>query len=152
MLFSDVDGSTKLLDRLGPDTYAESLDLHRNVLRGAAGRHGAYEVAYEGDSFFFAFAGADEALAAAAEAQRELAATEWPEGLPFRVRMGVHAGEVLAVPPKYVGLEVHRAARIMAAAHGGQIVVSDAALKLADADGLDLGEHRLKDLLQPIRL
>jgi class 3 adenylate cyclase len=112
LLFSDIEGST-LLERLGPDRYAEALHLHRRLLREAFERHGGYEVDCEGDAFFAAFGRASDALAAAAEAQQGLVAAEWPEGLPVSVRMGMHTGEPLAVPPKYVGIDVHKAARIM---------------------------------------
>ena len=147
LLFSDIEGSTRLLERLGHDQYAEALDLHRRLLREAFERHGGYEVDYEGDSFFIAFGGAEDAVAAAAEAQQALARTDWPDGLEFRVRMGVHTGEPLAVTPKYVGLDVHRGARMMAAGHGGQVLLSQTTRDLLDDRFKlrDLGEHRLKD-------
>ena len=126
MLFTDIEGSTALLQRLGTERYAEALDLHRRLLREAFEQHGGYEVDYEGDSFFIAFGSAADAVAAAAESQRALVAAEWPQGLPIRVRIGIHAGEPLAAPPKYVGLDVHKAARIMAAGHGGQVLLSEA--------------------------
>ncbi len=151
LLFTDIEGSTRLLERLGPERYRESLELHRRLLRGAFERHGGHEVDYEGDAFFVAFARARDAVEAASEAQRALAQAEWPEGLPIRVRMGIHTGEPLATPPKYVGLDVHKAARIMAAGHGEQVVISAATQRLlSDAHPLrPLGEHRLKDLSQP---
>ena len=124
LLFSDIEGSTRLLDRLGAERYAEALDLHRGLLREAFERHGGYEVDSEGDAFFVSFAAAGDAVEAAAEAQQALENTTWPDDGAIRVRMGIHTGEPLAVPPKYVGLDVHRAARIMAAAHGGQVLVS----------------------------
>jgi predicted ATPase/class 3 adenylate cyclase len=150
MLFTDIEGSTRLLERLGPDRYRESLDLHRSLLRDAFMRHHGYEVDYEGDAFFVAFADATDAVAAAAESQQALAAADWSDGLPIRVRMGVHTGEPLAAPPKYVGLDVHKAARIMAAGHGGQVLVSAATQRLLDRkfEVASLGEHRLKDLSQ----
>ena len=153
LLFTDVEGSTRMLQRLGRERYAEALALHRNLLREAFDRHGGYEVDCEGDSFFVAFAEASAAVAAAAEAQDALARTEWPEGETFLVRMGVHTGEPAAEPPKYVGLDVHLAARIMAAGHGGQVLVSASTASLLGAEGLrDLGEHRLKDLSAPERI
>jgi predicted ATPase/class 3 adenylate cyclase/tetratricopeptide (TPR) repeat protein len=151
LLFTDIEGSTRLLERLGPERYRDSLELHRRLLRQAFARHGGYEVDHEGDAFFIAFGRADEAVAAAAESQRALAEAEWPEGVPIRVRMGIHTGEPLAAPPKYVGLDVHKAARIMAAGHGGQVLISAATQKRLDRDLVtaSLGEHRLKDLAQP---
>ena len=151
MLFTDIEGSTALLQRLGTERYAEALDLHRRLLREAFEQHGGYEVDYEGDSFFIAFGSAADAVAAAAESQRALVAAEWPQGLPIRVRIGIHAGEPLAAPPKYVGLDVHKAARIMAAGHGGQVLLSEAVRNALPTPVAlrDLGVHRLKDLLQP---
>jgi predicted ATPase/class 3 adenylate cyclase len=150
MLFTDIEGSTRLLERLGPGRYREALDVHRRLLREAFARHCGYEVDYEGDAFFVAFASAQEAVAAASEAQKALAQSEWPEEGEIRVRMGLHTGEPVAAPPKYVGLDVHKAARIMAAGHGGQVLVSQATQRLvSDLELVSLGEHRLKDLLQP---
>src|SRR5690242_18058579 len=125
-VFTDIEGSTQLLAALGTERYAAALEQHRALLRAAFATHEGYEVDCEGDSFFVAFGSASEAVAAAAEAHRALAAASWPDGRELRVRMGIHTGEALAAAPKYVGLEVHRAARIMAAAHGGQVVVSQA--------------------------
>src|SRR5262249_37003832 len=107
LLFTDVEGSTRLLQRLGRERYAEGLDLHPRRLREAFARHGGYEVNYEGDSFFVTFEQAGAALAAAAEAQAALTAADWPGGELFRVRIGIHTGEPAAEPPKYVGLDVH---------------------------------------------
>ena len=153
LLFTDVEGSTLLLERLGAERFAEALTLHRRVLREAFVRHGGYEVDEEGDAFLVAFQAAGEAVAAAGEAQRGLASAEWPQEGGLRVRIGVHTGEPLPVPPKYVGMDVHRAARIMAAAHGGQVLVSETTAALLDGVELrDLGPQRLKDLLEPIRL
>jgi len=90
MLFTDIEGSTRLLERLGSERYGQSLDLHRRLLREAFERHGGYEVDYEGDAFFVAFARAADAVVAAAEAQQALDGAEWPDGQPIRVRMGVH--------------------------------------------------------------
>jgi predicted ATPase/class 3 adenylate cyclase len=153
LLFTDIEGSTRLLQSLGTERYAVTLEVHHALLRNAFERHGGYEVDCEGDSFFIAFARAEDAVNAAREAQRALAKQEWPHEPVLRVRMGIHTGEPLAVPPKYVGLDVHKAARIMAAGHGGQILISHAARELADGDGFrDLGDHRLKDMTAPERL
>jgi predicted ATPase/class 3 adenylate cyclase len=145
-LFTDIEGSTRLLQALG-DGYADVLAEHRRALREEFARHGGVEVGTEGDSFFVAFAKASDALAAAAAAREALA-----DG-PIRVRMGLHTGEPTVTDEGYVGIDVHRAARIAAAGHGGQILVSQATRDLAGADRLrDLGVHRLKDLAAPERL
>ena len=145
-LFTDIEGSTKLLHELGDD-YADALAEHRRVLREAFDRHGGVEVDTQGDAFFVAFARAKDALAAAAEGQAAL------ESGPIRVRMGLHTGEPFVTEEGYVGIDVHRAARIAAAGHGGQTVVSQTTFDLAGSDGLrDLGEHRLKDLSAPERI
>ena len=145
-LFTDIEGSTRLLHEHG-ERYAELLSEHRRVLRDAFARHGGVEVDTQGDAFFVAFARASDALAAAAEAQAALA-----DG-PIRVRMGLHTGEPVVTDEGYVGIDVHRAARIAAAGHGGQVLVSRSTRDLVDADGLrDLGEHRLKDLSAPERI
>lgn len=150
LLFTDIEGSTSLLERVGTERYAEALELHRTILRAAFERHGGYEVDYEGDAFFVAFARASDAAAAASEAQRALAQAEWPEEGQIRVRMGIHTGEPLAAPPKYVGLDVHKAARVMAVGHGGQVLMSSATQRLVgDIPLRSLGAHRLKDLSQP---
>jgi predicted ATPase/class 3 adenylate cyclase len=152
LLFSDVEGSTRLLRRLGAQRYADALGLHGRLLREAFERHGGYEVDNEGDSFFVAFAQATAAVAAASEAQETLAGAEWPGGEALPVRMGIHTGEAIAEPPKYVGLDVHLTARIMAAGHGGQVLLSQATRSLVDTPAADLGEHTLKDFDQPVRL
>ena len=154
-LFTDIEGSTRLLEALGTEPYAAALDRHRALLRAAFQDRDGYEVDCEGDSFFVAFGSAGGAVAAAAEAQQALAAADWPDGREVRVRMGLHTGEPLLAPPKYVGLDVHRAARIMACAHGGQVVLSPATVSLLEPgrfDLVDLGRHRLKDLSDPIVL
>jgi predicted ATPase/class 3 adenylate cyclase len=154
-LFSDIEGSTRLLDELGRDAYTAVLERHVALLRAAFARHGGREEGTEGDSFFVVFEGAVEAVAAAVEAQRALAAEAWPTGVEVKVRMGLHAGEASSSAAGLVGLDVNRAARIAAAAHGGQIVVSDAirALVIASRDSSislhGLGSHRLKDLREP---
>jgi predicted ATPase len=147
LLFTDIEGSTRLLDELG-DRYQDVLSEHHQLLRGAFERHRGVEVTMQGDGFVVAFASATEAVTAAAEAQRALASG------PVRVRMGIHTGEPALTDEGYVGMDVHRAARIGAAGHGGQVVVSEATRALLDGDFdlRDLGEHRLKDLAAPIRL
>src|SRR5437764_10369371 len=128
-LFTDIEGSTRLLHALG-DRYAEVLADHRRLLRAAFARHGGVEVDTQGDSFFVAFVDAGEALAAADESQRTLTGHSWPEGSALKVRMGLHTGEPLVADGHYVGIDVHRAARIAAAAHGGQVIVSERTTRL----------------------
>jgi predicted ATPase len=145
-LFTDIEGSTRLLHELG-DAYADALAQHRRLLREAFQRYGGVEVDTQGDAFFVAFPRASDALAAAADGRDALASTL------ISVRIGVHTGEPLLTDEGYVGLDVHRAARIAAAGHGGQILVSQSARELAGGDDLlDLGEHRLKDLIAPERI
>jgi predicted ATPase len=145
-LFTDVEGSTRLLHELG-DAYADVLAEHRRCLREAFTRHNGVEVDTQGDAFFVAFAKSTDALAAAAEGRDALAAS------PIRVRMGLHTGEPLLADEGYVGIDVHRAARIAAAGHGGQILVSQSTRELVGVDGLrDLGAHRLKDLTASERI
>ncbi len=145
-LFTDIEGSTKLLHELG-DAYADALAEHRRALRAAFETHGGTEVDTQGDAFFVAFARAGDALAAARQGQEALA------GGPIRVRMGLHTGEPIVTEEGYVGLDVHRAARIAAVSHGGQVLVSQSTRDLAGTDELrDLGEHRLKDLTAPERI
>jgi predicted ATPase/class 3 adenylate cyclase len=148
LVFTDIEGSTRLLDSLGSEGYRGALADHQRAVREAFGRHNGYEVDTAGDGFFYAFATA----AGAAVAVREALATL--DGGPVRIRVGLHTGEPIVEGPKYVGLDVHRAARIMAAAHGGQALLSRTTRDLLD-DGFgirDLGEHRLKDLSAPQRL
>src|SRR3954452_5847951 len=139
-LFTDVEGSTTLLNEVGAHEYAETLARHRGVIRQACGRYDGAEVDTQGDALFVAFPTAPGALAAAAEAQETLAAG------PVRVRMGLHTGTPLLNEEGYVGVDVHRAARIAAAGHGGQVLVSSSTAALANGEALrDLGEHRLQD-------
>ena len=152
LLFSDVEGSTRLLDRLGTERYAKVLELHRRLLRKAFARHGGYEFGTEGDAFFVAFASASDAVAAAEEGQQALAVTEWPEDVALRVRMGLHTGNPQTSGSNYVGMDLHRLARITASGHGGQVVVSAATRTLVDAELTQLGEHRLKDFDAPVPL
>ena len=156
-LFTDIEGSTRLLTQLR-DGYTEVLAEHQRVLRAAFDEHDGREVHAEGDAFFVAFARASDAIAAAVSAQRALASQYWPEGVDVRVRMGVHTGQAALRHGDYVGLDVHRAARICAAGHGGQVLISRSTRELA-ADELpqdvalrDLGEHGLKDLDRPEHL
>jgi class 3 adenylate cyclase len=157
LLFSDIEGSTLLLQQLG-ERYARVLSECRDLLRAVFRRHHGYEVDMQGDAFFVAFARATDALAAAVDAQHDLATHSWPGGVTVRVRMGLQTGEPLLSAAGYVGLDVHRAARIMSADHGGQVLLSQTTHDLVEhdlPDGVslrDLGAHRLKDLQYPIRL
>jgi predicted ATPase/class 3 adenylate cyclase len=150
-LFTDIEGSTRLLSELG-DAYGAALAKHRELLRNAFSAHGGVEVDTQGDAFFIAFTRARDAVAAAADAQRALASG------PIRVRMGIHTGEPLRTDEGYVGMDIHRGARIAAAGHGGQVLVSQTARELIQDDLpaefalRDLGEHRLKDLSRPQRI
>jgi predicted ATPase/class 3 adenylate cyclase len=146
-LFTDVEGSTRLLHELGAEEYAAALGEHRRVLRAAFAAQGGVEVDTQGDAFFVAFPTAPGALAAAEDALAGLASG------PIRIRVGVHTGTPLVAEEGYVGVDVHRAARISAAGHGSQVLVSASTAALAGTDGLrDLGEHRLKDLSAPERI
>ena len=157
MLFSDIEGSTALLSRLG-DRYAEALSAQRAVLRGAIGASHGHELGTEGDSFFVVFESASDAVRCCVAAQLALASRDWPDGAVVRVRMGLHSGEPTRHEDGYVGMDVHRAARIAATAHGGQVVLSDATRVLAEpllpagVSVRDLGWHRLKDIEAPERI
>src|SRR5947208_1223970 len=146
-LFTDVEGSTRLLQEYGAG-YADLLAEHRRALRDAFAVHSGVEVDTQGDAFFVAFRTAADAVAAADDGRQAL------EGSPIRVRMGIHTGEPIVTDEGYVGIDVHRAARIAAAAHGGQIILSETTRGLLDsaAPVRKLGEHRLKDLLEAERL
>ncbi len=122
-LFTDIEGSTKLLERLR-EQYAVLLDEQRQILRAAFTRWNGREIDTQGDLFFIVFPRAIDAICCVMEAQRELAAHDWPQGVVVRVRMGLHTGEPIQVRTGYVGMDVHRAARIAAAGHGGQVLVS----------------------------
>ena len=145
LLFSDIEGSTSLLRELGDD-YAAALEAHRDVFRAAFSTNSGVEVDTQGDAFFAAFARASDAVAAAEEIQRELGPG------PVRVRIGLHTGEPQIAGEGYVGLDVHRGARVCAAGHGGQVLLTQPTRELVDVQASDLGEHRLKDLLEPQRL
>ncbi|HET8907291.1 MAG TPA: tetratricopeptide repeat protein [Ktedonobacterales bacterium] len=156
-LFTDIEGSTKLLQQLG-DEYARILGEHQALLRTAFAAHTGVEVDTQGDAFFVAFPSAPQAVAAAADATRALAAHAWPAGAALQVRMGLHTGTPQLVGNHYVGLDVHRAARIAAAGHGGQVLLSQTTCMLTEhalPDGAalrDAGAHRLKDLQEPEHL
>ena len=158
LLFTDIEGSTRLLQELGEDLYVRALEDHRRLLRDAFTEHGGIEVEMQGDSFHFAFTDPCEALLASMQAQAALAEHAW-EVAPIRVRIGIHTGEPLVTGSLYAGLDVHRAARVMSAGHGGQVLVSERTaasllwFELPRGVSLrDLGEHRLKDLSAPQRL
>ncbi|HEV2012666.1 MAG TPA: adenylate/guanylate cyclase domain-containing protein [Candidatus Dormibacteraeota bacterium] len=162
MLFTDIEGSSDGVRTLGTDKWEAVLERHTQIIRDALTRHGGFEVRSEGDAFFVVFTSPSAALAAAAEMQRGLSATDWPHQAAVRVRMGIHTGEVrpasVASGVDYVGFEISRAARIAAAGHGGQVLVSDTTESLIRdllAPGLtlrELGEHRFKDLVRPQRI
>jgi len=149
--FTDIEGSTRLLQELG-DTYAEVTRDHRRIVRETFGARGGTEIDTQGDSFFFSFPRARDAVAAAVEAQRALRDHTWPAGKDVRVRMGLHTGEPQVGDDGYLGLDVVRAARISAAGHGGQILLSETTRALVGnqlPDGAqvhDLGEQNLKDI------
>ena len=156
-LFTDIEGSTRLLSEFGDD-YGAALEAHSAIVRAAIDGHRGTEVGTEGDAFFAVFPSARDAIAAASDAQIALAGMAWPSGMYVRVRMGLHSGEGTLGGDNYVGMDVHRAARISDAGHGGQILLSDATRGLVASDlpsGLDLrdlGEHWLKDVPGPERL
>src|SRR5262245_51773647 len=144
LLFTDVEGSTRLLNELGVAAYEEALAEHRRLLRGAFLQRGGVEVDTQGDAFFYVFPAAAEAIEAAREGQEALSVG------PIRVRMGLHSGRPHAGREGYVGQDVHLAARIAAAGHGGQVLVSHATNALVDGELADLGEHRVKDFSEPV--
>jgi predicted ATPase/class 3 adenylate cyclase len=148
LVFTDIEGSTRLLEELGQAQYRDALTSHRKSVREAFGRFGGYEVNTQGDSFFYAFAFASDAAGAVQAAMKAL------EGGSISIRVGVHTGDPGVDGPDYVGLDVHTAARIMGAGHGGQVLVSESTRELLDDSFVlsDLGEHRLKDLTGPRRL
>jgi len=157
LLFSDIEGSTALLGRLG-ERYGDALSAQRVLMRAAFSASGGQEVGTEGDSFFAVFSSAGDAVRCCVAAQRALAGHDWPGGAAVRVRMGLHSGEPARHEDGYIGMDVHRAARIAAAAHGGQVVLSEATRRLvgapvaADVSLRDLGWHRLKDIKAPERI
>ncbi|HET9200288.1 MAG TPA: adenylate/guanylate cyclase domain-containing protein, partial [Dehalococcoidia bacterium] len=143
-LFTDVEGSTRLLHELGTEAYALALAEHRRLLRQAFTRHGGVEVDTQGDAFFYAFPAAQEAIKAAREGQEALVSG------PIRVRIGLHTGAPHLSDEGYIGEDVHKGARIAAAGHGGQVLLSKDMLESVEVDASDLGEHRLKDFDEPI--
>ena len=157
MLFSDIEGSTALLSRLGGG-YGDALEILRRVLRAAWVNHGGAEMGTEGDSFFVVFESAADGVRAALEAQSGLAVQDWPRGASVAVRIGLHTGEPMRHGDGYVGMDVHRAARVSAAAHGGQVVMTEATRSLAQeavagaAVISDLGWHRFKDFADPLHI
>jgi YVTN family beta-propeller protein len=157
-LFTDIEGSTQLLKRLGGDRYGAALADHQRILRELFAEHGGHEIDTQGDSFFVAFRRAKDAVVTAVAAQRGLAEHAWPDGTELRVRMGIHTGEPAVGGERYVGMGVHRAARICAAGYGGQVLLSQTTRELLRDDPIpdvtlrDLGEHQLKDMDEPERL
>ncbi|HEU5487014.1 MAG TPA: adenylate/guanylate cyclase domain-containing protein, partial [Microlunatus sp.] len=153
LLFSDIEGSTRLLTQLGA-RYGETLSIQRSIMREEFVCAHGHEVGTEGDSFFVVFPTVTDAATAVVAAQRRLAARDWPGGVAVRVRMGLHTGQPVPLDDDYVGLDVHRAARIAATAHGGQVVVSGVTAQLLGEVSVplslkDLGWHRLKDIPEP---
>ncbi len=155
LVFTDVEGSTRLLRSLGP-RFGELLATHNEIIRASVGRHGGTVIRSEGDAFFCAFSDPCAAACACLEAQLELARFAWPPGAEFRVRMGLHTGPVELGGDDYIGLAVHQAARVGAAAHGGQVVLSEGTRRLLEdrapegARFTRLGTYRLKDFSEPI--
>ncbi len=150
--FTDIEGSTRLLQELGDATYATVAADHRRIVRASFGGHGGTEIDTQGDAFFYSFSRARDAATAAVEAQRALRSHAWPDGKELRVRMGLHTGEPHVGDEGYLGIDVVRAARIAAAGHGGQILVSETTRALLGnqlPEGVavhDLGEQNLKDI------
>jgi class 3 adenylate cyclase len=150
-LFTDIEGSTRLLQELGDD-YGQIVGDHRRILRDVFQRSGGHEVDTQGDAFFYSFTRARDAVTAAVDGQRALGGHKWPQGAEVRVRMGLHTGEPTVGDEGYVGLDVVRAARICSAGHGGQILVSETTRALVGnelPDGVsvrDLGQQHLKDV------
>lgn len=157
-LFTDVEGSTRLLDELGAEAYAAALATHRRVLRDACAAHGGVEVDTQGDAFFFAFPSARDAVGAAVAAQRSHAEHDWPGDAVVRVRMGLHTGEPALGEEGYLGLDVVRAARICTLARGGTILLSESTRSLLGSSlptGVTVfprGERHLKDIDEPERI
>jgi class 3 adenylate cyclase len=150
-LFTDIEGSTRLLQELG-DRYGDVVSDHRRLMRERMEAHGGNEIDTQGDAFFFSFPRAKDAAEAAVAAQRALAEHEWPEGREVKVRMGLHTGEPQVGEHGYLGIDVVRAARICSAGHGGQILASETTRALlgnslpAGVSVLDLGRQNLKDI------
>src|SRR6266567_836385 len=157
LLFTDIEGSTRLLQQVG-ERYADVLEECRQLLRAAFHRWHGHEVDTQADACFVAFARASDAVSAAVAAQRALASHRWPQGVAVRVRMGLHTGEPTLSSANYIGLDVHHAARLMSAGHGGQVLLSQTTRDLVEQDlpeGVslrDLGAHGLKDFQQKSHL
>lgn len=157
-LFSDIEGSTPLLERLGASVYRRVIEKHNRLLREVFSEFGGVERGTEGDSFMVVFESAPSAVLAAVSAQKKIAGTDWPEAAEVRVRIGLHTGEGVRGADDYVGIDINRAARVSSAAHGGQILVSESTRVLSEyalPEGVtmrDRGEHRLKGLQRPERL
>jgi len=156
-LFTDIEGSTRLLQQLG-DRYSRVLEECRRLLRAAFQEWNGHEVDTQGDAFFVAFARATDAVSAAVDGLRALAVQSWPEDVVVRMRMGLHTGEPQLSSEGYIGIDVHHAARVMGAGHGGQVLLSQATRDLVvhqlptGVSLRDMGEHRLKDLQRPIHI
>jgi DNA-binding NarL/FixJ family response regulator/class 3 adenylate cyclase len=151
-LFTDVEDSTGLVRDLG-DAYGALISDHRAVVRGAAGERGGYEIDCRGDEFFLAFARPDDAVETAVAIQRQHQSREWPGNRPVRVRIGIHTGEPAVEDDDYVGIDVHCAARLCSAGHGGQVLISQAAVDaLGNVEVKELGEYELKGLPQVERI
>ena len=155
-VFTDIEGSTKLLERLG-ERYAGALAEHRRLIRDAFAARGGQEMDTQGDAFFYCFERARDAVAAAVAAQRALVGHEWPDGAELRVRMSLHTGEPVVGEEGYVGIDVHRAARICSAGHGGQVLLSATTAALVSGampDGVskrDLGRCASRTSTSPSR-
>ena len=151
-LFTDIEGSTKILKRL-PDEAPEIFERHNEIVRAALDTHGGHEVGTDGDAFFAAFDNADNALATCAEIQAAIAVEDWPDGGTIRVRMGIHTGTAAPRGDNYVALAIHQAARVVSAAHGGQIIVSDTAVehthRAPPGSLVALGKFRVRDFDEP---
>jgi len=151
-VFTDIEGSTRLLQELGDEAFGRVSSDHRRIVRETFGARGGTEIDTQGDAFFFSFPRARDAVAAAVDAQRALRDHEWPDGRELSVRMGVHTGEPHVGEEGYLGLDVVRAARISAAGHGGQILISETTRALVGnqlPEGVavhDLGQQQLKDV------
>src|SRR5262245_44327019 len=151
-LFTDVEGSTRLWQEC-PDEMSEALARHDEILRAAIDAHEGYVFSTAGDAFAAAFGRAAEAVNAALDAQRALQAEEWPGGVELRVRMGLHTGAAIERGGDYFGPELNRAARVMSAAHGGQVLATEVTRALVPGrEARDLGEHRLRDLTDAVRI
>lgn len=158
LLFTDIEGSTRLLRRLGDRRYAEVLAQHQQLLRNVFVHGGGREIETQGDGFFFAFPSATDAVATAVRVQQTLATHPWPDGVSLRVRIGLHTGVPVDTEGRYVGVGVHRAARICQISHGGQVLLSQTTADMVEGDlpeGVslrNLREHRLKDIAHPERI